>query len=181
MPDQRSRQNRRQPATAGISDGFVPAAALLPLRFFLGGMFLYAGIDKLLDPAFLRSDGPGSIAVQLLEFARVSPLAPLVTLFAEPFPMLVGLGISLLEIAIGLGALLGLLYRWSAVAGAGADGDDARDAGRGRAIEHGGDIGKAAIGEVAVRVNHRCRPAAGARSHRRERVPGRERERRGRS
>jgi thiosulfate dehydrogenase [quinone] large subunit len=103
----------------GRLGGTVPAATLLPLRFFLGGMFLYAGLDKLLDPAFLRSDGPGSIAVQLQEFARVSPLATFVTVFAEPFPVLVGFGISLLEIAIGLGAILGLLYRWSAIAGAG--------------------------------------------------------------
>lgn len=106
----------------GLADGLrgsVPAAALLPLRFFLGVMFLYAGLDKLLDPAFLRPDGPGSIAFQLQEFARVSPLAPLVTIFAQPFPVLTGLGISLFEIAIGLGAIFGLLYRWSAAAGAG--------------------------------------------------------------
>ena len=99
--------------------GSVPAAALLPLRFFLGAMFLYAGLDKLLDPNFLSADGPGSIVLQLQEFARVSPLAPLVTIFAQPFPILTGLGISILEIAIGLGAILGLLYRWSAVGGAG--------------------------------------------------------------
>lgn len=107
---------------AGLPDGLrgsVPAAALLPLRFFLGAMFLYAGLDKLLDPAFLRPDGPGSIGFQLQEFARISPLSPLVTIFAQPFPVLTGLGISLLEIAIGLGAIFGLLYRWSAVAGAG--------------------------------------------------------------
>lgn len=119
MPAQRSSEGGRPPAPVDRPDGFVPAAALLPLRVFLGGMFLYAGLDKLADPAFLSSDGPGSIALQLQEFARVSPLAPLVTLFAEPFPVLVGLGIALLEIAIGLGALLGILYRWSAVAGAG--------------------------------------------------------------
>lgn len=99
--------------------GSVPAVALLPLRFFLGGMFLYAGLDKLLDPRFLASSGPGSIAQQLEGFARVSPLSPLVTVIAEPFPILVGVGIALLEIAIGIGTILGLLYRWSAIAGAG--------------------------------------------------------------
>jgi thiosulfate dehydrogenase [quinone] large subunit len=115
----RPRDAETPPTMADRLRGSVPAAALLPLRFFLGGMFLYAGLDKLLDPVFLRSDGPGSIAFQLQEFARVSPLAPLVTIFAEPFPVLVGFGIALLEIAIGLGAILGLLYRWSALAGAG--------------------------------------------------------------
>ncbi len=97
----------------------VPALALLPLRIFLGGMFLYAGLDKLLDPAFLRSTGPGSIGDQLLAFERVSPLAPLIHVVGDPFPVAVGLGIALLEIAIGLGALLGIAYRWVAVAGAG--------------------------------------------------------------
>ena len=108
-----------QPGLADGLRGSVPAAALLPLRFFLGAMFLYAGLDKLLDPAFLRPDGPGSIGFQLQEFARISPLSPLVTIFAQPFPVLTGLGISLLEIAVGLGAIFGLLYRWSAVGGAG--------------------------------------------------------------
>ena len=97
----------------------VSAYALLPLRFFLGGMFLFAGIDKLLDPAFLQASGPGSIGDQLLAFERVSPLAPLIHVVAEPLPVLVGLGIALLEIAIGLGALLGIAYRWAAAAGAG--------------------------------------------------------------
>jgi thiosulfate dehydrogenase [quinone] large subunit len=96
----------------------VPALALLPLRIFLGGMFLYAGLDKLLDPVFLRATGPGSIGEQLLAFERASPLAPLIHAIGDPFPVLVGLGIALLEIAIGIGALLGIAYRWVAVAGA---------------------------------------------------------------
>jgi thiosulfate dehydrogenase [quinone] large subunit len=95
-----------------------PAAwALLPMRFFFGAMFLYAGLDKLLDPAFLRSEGIGSIGEQLHGFVDVSPLAPLISTFALPFPVLVGFGIAVLEIAIGLGALLGLLYRFAAIAG----------------------------------------------------------------
>ncbi|MGE5409030.1 MAG: TQO small subunit DoxD [Syntrophothermus sp.] len=98
----------------GIALGY---RALLPMRFFFGGMFLYAGIDKLLDPQFLRSEGIGSIGEQLRGFIEVSPLAPLISTFALPFPVLVGFGIALLEIAIGLGALLGLLYRVAAVAG----------------------------------------------------------------
>ena len=38
-----------------------PAAALLPLRLFLGATFLYAGLDKLLDPAFLDAAAPTSL------------------------------------------------------------------------------------------------------------------------
>jgi thiosulfate dehydrogenase [quinone] large subunit len=92
--------------------------ALLPLRFFLGGMFLYAGIDKLIDPGFLRASGAGSIGSQLEVFVRVSPLAPLVSAFAVPYPVAMGLLISVAEIAIGLGVLTGILYRVSAAAGA---------------------------------------------------------------
>jgi thiosulfate dehydrogenase (quinone) large subunit len=92
--------------------------ALLPLRVFLGGTFLYAGLDKLIDPTFLRSSGPGSIASQLDGFVRVSPVAPLIQLFAQPFPVAIGLLIAVAEIAIGLGALTGLLFRVSAAGGA---------------------------------------------------------------
>jgi thiosulfate dehydrogenase [quinone] large subunit len=99
------------------ADARVPALVLLPMRFFFGATFLYAGMDKILDPNFLRADGAGSIGQQLHGFVQVSPLAPLITTFAEPFPVLIGFAIALLEIAIGLGTILGLLYRWAALAG----------------------------------------------------------------
>ena len=92
--------------------------ALLPLRFFVGGTFVYAGLDKLIDPRFLQATGPGSIGEQLLGFTHSSPLAGLVSVFALPFPVALGLLMALAEIAIGLGALTGLLYRTSAAAGA---------------------------------------------------------------
>jgi thiosulfate dehydrogenase [quinone] large subunit len=92
--------------------------ALLPLRFFVGGTFLFAGIDKLLDPAFLQATGPGSIGEQLATYARISPLGPLITAVALPAPLLVGVIVAGLEIAAGLGALTGLVYRLSALVGA---------------------------------------------------------------
>ncbi|MBI3750011.1 MAG: Rieske 2Fe-2S domain-containing protein [Chloroflexi bacterium] len=91
--------------------------ALLPLRLFLGVTFLYAGVDKLIDPTFLRVTGPGSIGSQLTEFVRVSPIAPLVQVFGLSFPVQVGFLIAVAEIAIWLGALTGLLFRLSAAAG----------------------------------------------------------------
>lgn len=91
--------------------------ALIPLRLFLGATFLYAGLDKLLDRAFLQAAGPGSIGQQLEGFVHVSPVAPLVEVLALPFPVLTGLAIALLEIAIGIGALTGLIYRPSAAGG----------------------------------------------------------------
>src|SRR6476646_2807489 len=57
--------------------------AMLPLRAFLGATFVYAGLDKILDPAFLQATGPGSIGAQLDSFVRVSPIAPLVQLFGQ--------------------------------------------------------------------------------------------------
>ncbi len=95
----------------------VPARALLPARLFFGATFVYAGMDKLLDPAFFDAANPASISSQLAEFARVSPLAPLVRL-TEPFALPVGLLIAIAEIAIGLGALSGLAFRLAAVGGA---------------------------------------------------------------
>jgi len=130
-PSRRPEVGRDVPVRAGGSvrgrpDGPVPGsppdrrlfAALLPLRFFVGATFLYAGIDKLIDPRFLTASGPGSIGEQLTAFTRASPLAGLVSVFALPFPVLIGVLMALAEIAIGLGALTGLLYRVSAAAGA---------------------------------------------------------------
>jgi thiosulfate dehydrogenase [quinone] large subunit len=92
--------------------------ALLPLRFFVGGTFLFAGIDKLLDPAFLQAAGPGSIGEQLATYARISPLAPLISAVALPAPLLTGVIVASLEIAAGLGVLTGLAYRLSTIVGA---------------------------------------------------------------
>jgi thiosulfate dehydrogenase (quinone) large subunit len=91
--------------------------ALIPLRAFLGATFVYAGIDKLTDPNFLQATGTGSIGAQLAGFVKVSPIAPLVQIVGQPFPVAVGLLIALAEIAIGLGALSGLLFRLSAAGG----------------------------------------------------------------
>ena len=91
--------------------------ALLPLRVFLGATFVYAGIDKLVDPTFLQATGPGSIGAQLEAFVKVSPIGPLVHLFGQPFPVEIGFLIAVAEIAIGLGALSGLLFRLSAAGG----------------------------------------------------------------
>lgn len=95
----------------------VPARALLPVRLFFGATFVYAGMDKLLDPTFFDPSNPASIYGQLQAFTRVSPLAPIVRL-SEPFALPIGLLIALAEIAIGLGAITGLAYRLAAAGGA---------------------------------------------------------------
>jgi len=98
--------------------GTVNAAALLPLRVFLGVTFVYAGLDKLLDPSFLDPASPSGIRAQLEGFMHVSPLAPLIEAVALPFPVAIGVLMALGEIAVGLGALTGVVYRLAAAGGA---------------------------------------------------------------
>jgi thiosulfate dehydrogenase [quinone] large subunit len=74
---------------------------------FLGVTFAYAGVQKFADPNFLHSGTPDFIGTQLQGFARGSPIHGLLTLLAH-VSVLTGIGIALLEIAIGLGTLLGI-------------------------------------------------------------------------
>ncbi len=97
--------------------GTVSAVALLPLRVFLGITFVYAGLDKLLDPAFFDLASPTGIRAQLEGFTAVSPLAPLIQGVALPAPIAIGVLMALGEIAVGLGTLTGILYRLSALGG----------------------------------------------------------------
>ncbi|MFF4423925.1 TQO small subunit DoxD [Streptomyces sp. NPDC001549] len=91
--------------------------ALLPLRLFLGVTFVYAGIDKLTDPAFLSASGDGSIGDQMRGVRDTSAIPGLVDLsLNSPVGFAVALAIG--EILVGLGALAGLLTRIAAVGGA---------------------------------------------------------------
>ena len=94
----------------------VPAVALLPVRFFFGATFLYAGIDKLIDPTFFDAASATSIQAQFAGFARGSPLGEMIRL-ARPEAPVIGLLIAIAEIGIGLGALSGLAYRVAAFGG----------------------------------------------------------------
>jgi thiosulfate dehydrogenase [quinone] large subunit len=100
-----------------LTEARVPAYALLPLRFFFGATFLYAGIDKLISPTFFDASAPDSIVGQMAAFARDSPLSPLIKV-VEPWAVPIGLAIAIAEIAIGIGALSGLAFRVAAVGGA---------------------------------------------------------------
>jgi thiosulfate dehydrogenase [quinone] large subunit len=77
------------------------------LRAFLGSTFVYAGLQKFLDPNFLRSGSPDFIGSQLQSFAQGSPIAPLLHLL-NTLPVLTGIGIAVLETAVGLATLLGI-------------------------------------------------------------------------
>lgn len=88
-----------------------PGWVLLPQRLFLGITFIYAGIQKLTDPQFFHKSTPGYIGNQIIAFAHGSPLHDLLLRVAVPHAALFGLVIAFGEIAIGLGATVGLLFR----------------------------------------------------------------------
>ncbi|MFC4626648.1 Rieske 2Fe-2S domain-containing protein [Promicromonospora alba] len=94
----------------------IPVWALLPLRVFLGGTFLYAGLSKLLDANYLDHASPLGVQAQMLHAAATSPIGPLVSFAAEQ-PTVTGLAIALGEVAVGLGTLLGLFTRIAALGG----------------------------------------------------------------
>ncbi len=106
-PD-RSRVDRRSSRSRGLAEGWADLSwTLRILRAFLGVTFLFAGAQKLLDPNFLRSGSADFIGTQLHGFAQGTPAGPLL-LFLDHAPVLVGLGIAFLEIATGVGTLLGV-------------------------------------------------------------------------
>jgi thiosulfate dehydrogenase (quinone) large subunit len=107
----RAGQRPRRPSTYLWTSGWTT----LPLRVFLGVTFLYAGLQKLADPNFFDANAPGSIQAQLHAATLSSPIGDLLgglVRLATP----IGIGIALAEVAVGVGALLGL---WTRVAAAG--------------------------------------------------------------
>ncbi|MFC1417094.1 DoxX family membrane protein [Streptacidiphilus cavernicola] len=91
--------------------------ALLPLRLFLGVTFVYAGLDKLTDPHYLAGLGdPLSFAAMTQGIKSTSPIEPLLDL-ALKAPAGFAVAIAVGELAVGLGALFGLLGRVAAVGG----------------------------------------------------------------
>ncbi|GAA3073320.1 DoxX family membrane protein [Streptomyces roseofulvus] len=91
--------------------------ALLPLRIFLGVTFVYAGLDKLTDPAFLADTGTGSIG-ETMRGVRDSSALPWLVDLALNNPTGFGYALAFGEIAVGLGTLLGLFARVAALGGA---------------------------------------------------------------
>jgi len=98
------------------SDRAIPAFAILPLRLFLGITFVYAAIQKINDPGFLRAGSPTYIGAQMLAFSRGSPVKALLhDLMA--YAGAVGVLTVLTEGSIGLLVLLGLFTRPAALVG----------------------------------------------------------------
>jgi len=93
-----------------------PGWVLLPQRIFLGVTFCYAGLSKLADPAYLDAGDPESVQRQMAALAGTSPIGPLLD---QPANVLAAMGVAIAlgEIAVGLGALAGLLTRVAAAGG----------------------------------------------------------------
>lgn len=89
--------------------------ALLPLRAFLGFTFCFAGLQKLANPNFFNANSPSSIQAQLIASIRISPVHLLLGHLIR-FAVPIGIVIAVAELAVGLGAVLGL---WTRVAAAG--------------------------------------------------------------
>ena len=91
--------------------------ALLPLRIFLGVTFIYAGLDKLTDSAFMKDSGSGSIG-DMMRSVRDSSAIPALVDLSLKNPVGFGYAIALGELAVGIGTLLGILARLAALGGA---------------------------------------------------------------
>lgn len=91
--------------------------ALLPLRVFLGVTFIYAGLDKLTDSAFLKDSGAGSIG-DMMRAVRDSSAIPAMVDMALDNPVGFGYAIAFGELAVGIGTLIGLFARLAALGGA---------------------------------------------------------------
>lgn len=91
--------------------------ALLPLRIFLGVTFVYAGLDKLTDSAFLSATGDGSIG-ELMRGVRDTSAVPAMVDLALKAPVGFAVALAIGELLVGLGVLAGLLTRIAAVGGA---------------------------------------------------------------
>jgi thiosulfate dehydrogenase [quinone] large subunit len=90
--------------------------ALLPIRAFLAVTFLFAGVQKLADPAFLSFTAPSGLHQQMIGYIRTSPIHLLLGhLLAHSTAL--GIGIALGELAVGLGMALGLWTRIAAIGG----------------------------------------------------------------
>ncbi len=118
-PDRSLGRGAHRHATFGallVADWRATGWPLGVLRAFLGGTFVFAGMQKLLDPNFLRRGSPDYIGAQLSGFARGTPLGPMFAALAR-HAVLVGVSTALLETAIGLAVLFGIALPLAALGG----------------------------------------------------------------
>ncbi|MDA8025772.1 MAG: Rieske 2Fe-2S domain-containing protein [Actinomycetota bacterium] len=95
----------------------TPGHLLLPLRLFLGVTFIFAGLQKIANPAFFNAKNPASIQSQIAAYGARSPIHLLLGI-ASHAPIVFGLVIALGELAVGVGTLFGIFSRIAAGGGA---------------------------------------------------------------
>ncbi len=103
--------------TAPARTTIKPIIVTAPLRAFLGITFFYAGIQKLTDPGFFRPHSITYIGTQLTLFAHHSPIGGFLISVAVPHAIFFGSLVAWGEVAIGLGTLVGGLFRPAAFFG----------------------------------------------------------------
>jgi thiosulfate dehydrogenase [quinone] large subunit len=98
----------------------IPTWGILPLRFFLGITFIYAGLDKVTSSTFFNPNGGAQYIGNILQSAAAnSPvLGGLLTSVVVPNAVFFGWFIALAEIWIGLATMVGVFTRLTAVLGA---------------------------------------------------------------
>src|SRR2546430_8159505 len=89
------------PAAGPASNQWL-AYATLPLRFFLGVTFIYAGLQKVADAGFLQPGSSTYIGTQLQASAAHSPIGFLVQAFGLATPQLTGIVVIAAELAVGI-------------------------------------------------------------------------------
>ena len=99
-----------------LATAAVRAWALLPLRLFLGLTFIDAGAGKLLSPAYFGS-GPKSFAGLAEGFAQGSPIGGPIRSIVLTHPYLFGVLLAVVELVVGICALVGLASRLAAGVG----------------------------------------------------------------
>lgn len=90
---------------------------LLPLRVFLGGISIYAGMSKLCDPLYFEGGKRGSM-VKWLHTLHPWEVAEPLRQFALEHPIGSGLAIAFAQVVVGVLTVLGCWQRVAAVAGA---------------------------------------------------------------
>lgn len=98
----------------------IPTWGILPLRFFLGITFVYAGLDKVTSSTFFNPNGGPQFIGNQLQFAASNSaiLGGLLSALVVPNAIFFGWLIALAEIWIGLATIVGVFTRITAFLGA---------------------------------------------------------------
>jgi thiosulfate dehydrogenase (quinone) large subunit len=111
-------RGRSHAASPGRWSAKASRHPMLPLRLFLSVTYIYAGLDKLSSSHYLAGAADSaSFVAQTQAVKGSSPIAPLLDAALKaptPFALAMAFG----ELAVGLGALLGLWTRLAALGGA---------------------------------------------------------------